>query len=61
VVTILNQIYEVGFKGFSYGFRPGRSPQGAPFYNALDIQVDYFRRARRRVPFTFSLLLITVK
>jgi len=27
VVTILNQIYEVDFKGFSYGFRPGRSPQ----------------------------------
>src|SRR5450759_428663 len=24
VVTILNQIYEVDFKGFSYGFRPGR-------------------------------------
>ena len=29
VVTILNQIYEVGFKGFSYGFRPGRSPHQA--------------------------------
>jgi RNA-directed DNA polymerase len=26
VVTVLNQIYEVDFKGFSYGFRPGRSP-----------------------------------
>src|SRR2546422_4067588 len=26
VVTILNEIYEVDFKGFSYGFRPGRSP-----------------------------------
>ena len=26
VVTILNQIYEVDFQGFSYGFRPGRSP-----------------------------------
>jgi RNA-directed DNA polymerase len=25
-VTILNQIYEVDFKGFSYGFRPGGSP-----------------------------------
>src|ERR1700693_3946622 len=24
-VTILNQIYEVDFQGFSYGFRPGRS------------------------------------
>src|ERR1039458_7498008 len=29
VVAILNQIYEVDFKGFSYGFRPGRSPHQA--------------------------------
>src|SRR6476660_9835974 len=29
VVEILNQIYEVDFKGFSYGFRPGRSPHQA--------------------------------
>src|SRR6202043_1131145 len=29
VVTILNQIYEVDFKGFSYGFRPGKSPHQA--------------------------------
>jgi group II intron reverse transcriptase/maturase len=29
VVTILNQIYEADFKGFSYGFRPGRSPHQA--------------------------------
>jgi retron-type reverse transcriptase len=29
VVTILNEIYEVDFKGFSYGFRPGRSPHQA--------------------------------
>jgi len=29
VVTILNQIYEEEFKGFSYGFRPGRSQHGA--------------------------------
>src|SRR5262245_56166530 len=29
VVTILNQICEVDFKGFSYGFRPGRSPHQA--------------------------------
>src|SRR5450759_29025 len=29
VVTILHQIYEVDFKGFSYGFRPGRSPHQA--------------------------------
>ena len=26
VVTILNQIYEVDFQGFSYGFRPGSQP-----------------------------------
>ena len=25
-VTILNQIYEVDFQGFSYGFRPGPQP-----------------------------------
>jgi RNA-directed DNA polymerase len=31
VVTVLNQIYEEDFLGFSYGFRPGRSP-----HNALD-------------------------
>ena len=29
--TMLEQIYEVEFLGFSYGFRPGRSP-----HNALD-------------------------
>jgi RNA-directed DNA polymerase len=29
VVTILNQIYEIDFKGFSYGFRPGRNPHQA--------------------------------
>jgi group II intron reverse transcriptase/maturase len=29
VVTILNQIYEGDFKGFSYGFRPGRDPHQA--------------------------------
>jgi group II intron reverse transcriptase/maturase len=29
VVTILNQIYEEDFLGFSYGFRPGRSPHQA--------------------------------
>jgi group II intron reverse transcriptase/maturase len=40
VVTILNQIYEVDFKGFSYGFRPGRSP-----HQALDaLHVGLMRR-----------------
>jgi RNA-directed DNA polymerase len=29
VVTILNQIYEEDFLGFSYGYRPGRSPHQA--------------------------------
>ena len=29
VVTVLNQIYEVDFQGFSYGFRPGRNPHQA--------------------------------
>lgn len=29
VVTILNEIYEVDFLGFSYGFRPGRSQHQA--------------------------------
>lgn len=29
IVTVLNQIYEVDFRGFSYGFRPGRSPHQA--------------------------------
>jgi group II intron reverse transcriptase/maturase len=40
VVTILNQIYEVDFQGFSYGFRPGRSP-----HQALDaLHVGLMRR-----------------
>ena len=29
MVTILNQIYEEEFRGFSYGFRPGRSQHQA--------------------------------
>jgi RNA-directed DNA polymerase len=29
VVTVLNEIYEVDFLGFSYGFRPGRSQHDA--------------------------------
>lgn len=29
VVTVLNTIYEADFLGFSYGFRPGRSPHRA--------------------------------
>jgi group II intron reverse transcriptase/maturase len=37
-VTILNQIYEVDFKGFSYGFRPGRSPHQA--LDALSVGIQ---------------------
>jgi RNA-directed DNA polymerase len=29
VVEVLNAIYEQDFVGFSYGFRPGRSPHDA--------------------------------
>jgi group II intron reverse transcriptase/maturase len=29
VVSVLSEIYEVDFLGFSYGFRPGRSPHDA--------------------------------
>jgi len=41
VVTILNQIYEIDFKGFSYGFRPGRSP-----HQALDALVAGVERKK---------------
>jgi RNA-directed DNA polymerase len=42
VVIILNEIYEVDFKGFSYGFRPGRSAHQA--LDALSVGIH-----RRRV------------
>ena len=43
VVTIFNAIYEVDFKGFSYGFRPGSSP-----HQALDaLNVEASRTAQR--------------
>jgi group II intron reverse transcriptase/maturase len=38
VVTILNQIYEVDFRGFSYGFRPGRGPHDA--LDALHVGIE---------------------
>ena len=41
VVAILNQIYEVDFKGFSYGFRPGRGP-----HQALDALTVGIQRKR---------------
>jgi RNA-directed DNA polymerase len=37
VATILNAIYEVDFKGFSYGFQPGRSPHQA--LDALNVGI----------------------
>jgi RNA-directed DNA polymerase len=37
VVAILNQIYEVDFRGFSYGFRPKRSPHQA--LDALNVGI----------------------
>jgi RNA-directed DNA polymerase len=40
-VTVLNQIYETDFKGFSYGFRPGRSP-----HQALDALTVGIQRKR---------------
>jgi RNA-directed DNA polymerase len=44
VVTVLNQIYEEDFLGFSYGFRPGRSPHralDALSYALLKKKVNY--------------------
>src|SRR5881392_2478997 len=41
VVTVLNQIYEADFKGFSYRFRPGRSP-----HQALDALTVGIQRKR---------------
>ena len=38
VVIILNQIYEVDFQGFSYGFRPGRNPHQA--LDALSVGIQ---------------------
>jgi RNA-directed DNA polymerase len=40
VVEVLNAVYEVDFRGFSYGFRPGRGP-----HDALDaLAVGIYRR-----------------
>jgi group II intron reverse transcriptase/maturase len=41
VVTVLNQIYEKDFRGFSYGFRPGRSQ-----HEALDALYVGIRRKK---------------
>jgi group II intron reverse transcriptase/maturase len=42
VVEVLNAVFEVDFRGFSYGFRPGRSPHDA--LDALAVGIE-----RRRV------------
>ena len=41
VVEVLNAVYEVDFRGFSYGFRPGRGP-----HDALDALAVGLERAR---------------
>jgi RNA-directed DNA polymerase len=38
VVEVLNAIYEADFRGFSYGFRPGRSPHHA--LDALTVGIE---------------------
>jgi RNA-directed DNA polymerase len=38
VVEVLNAVYEVDFRGFSYGFRPGRGPHHALDALAVGIQ-----------------------
>jgi RNA-directed DNA polymerase len=38
VVEVLNAVYEVDFRGFSYGFRPGRGPHDA--LDALTVGID---------------------
>jgi RNA-directed DNA polymerase len=41
VVEVLNAVYEVDFRGFSYGFRPGRGP-----HDALDALAAGIQRKR---------------
>jgi hypothetical protein len=50
VVTILNEIYEVDFKGFWYGFRPGRNPGRTVFLNRLEFRVQPCDKPSRRPP-----------
>jgi group II intron reverse transcriptase/maturase len=38
LVEVLNAVYEVDFRGFSYGFRPGRSPHDA--LDALAVGIE---------------------
>lgn len=48
IVSLLNQIYEVNFMGFSYGFRPGRSQ-----HDALDALT--FGISKRKVNWVLDL------
>ena len=48
VVTILNQVYETDFLGFSYGFRPGRGQHHA--LDALSVAIK-----RNRVNWVLDL------
>jgi hypothetical protein len=48
VVTILNQVYEEDFLGFSYGFRPGSSQ-----HQALDALSYCSKDVRRACPMEF--------
>ena len=41
VVEVLNAVYEVDFRGFSYGFRPGRGPHDA--LDALAVGIEQKR------------------
>jgi RNA-directed DNA polymerase len=41
VVEVLNAVYEVDFKGFSYGFRPRRGPHDA--LDALAVGLEHKR------------------
>jgi RNA-directed DNA polymerase len=44
VVTVLNQIYEEDFVGFSYGFRPGRSQHHAPISSMDALWIGIMRK-----------------
>src|SRR5205085_12505703 len=53
VVTILNEIYEVDVKGFTYGFRPGRGPHQA--LDALTVAIQ-----RKRVSWVLDADIRTI-
>ena len=48
VVEVLNAVYEVDFRGFSYGFRPGRSPHHALDALAVGIAAEEGELGARR-------------